>query len=652
MSRKRKHEVVEVKSSLDIPGPSMNWNLCILCQYYSNEQPLITPSREGFATPISTWNVNGEGKSCTSTRSFCSSSDIEQVCIFCDGSDGVLSATSTLGLGSTIYGNAVQLKDQTLIRKLTSTDTMAREAKYHKPCYRSFLNRVRSIRRSSEQHQIPNLQRCRIWGVPTTEHDVNHTRLKESLLSFIPGLSTDKSGGEVILSSKNDVGDAITDACALTDFSDGSSRTEDGGAIGILDNKTALLKWMVAGPITSQLIGEFEENLFPSGKRIQTLSEYQENTKSFDDRFRRHVDQFIAVLNDQGNPFEGDINDERGLPNSIQVAHENQPFPPSLSEVGRLRKPRNKQDVLACLEFEEIGSMSSFTAMILDGAAVVHLFGANKCKTFADFFNYRFKPYILRSTSRVEIVSDRYIDGSLKNDTREKRGDHRSNVHIRPNLSTIILKNFKNFLNNADNNKQLFNILARQLIQECYTDKEIVCTNENRILTSNNSLDVSNLSTTWHEEADVDSDVLAIAIGVFTKELWIDYGVGQSKRFIAIHDICAKTYTELQSNLPVFHAFTGCDTVSAFCGVGKKTAWKVWLQYREMDGAFRRMCEIQSLMNEDTVMVLERAIENIPPTKDELLQHSLRGRQFPMSLKAVKNLFPVHAAKGVQNSNA
>lgn len=28
--------------------------------------------------------------------------------------------------------------------------------------------------------------------------------------------------------------------------------------------------------------------------------------------------------------------------------------------------------------------------------------------------------------------------------------------------------------------------------------------------------------------------------------------------------------------LPAFHAITGCDTVSAFYGKGKKTAWQAW----------------------------------------------------------------------------
>ncbi|KAF2902562.1 hypothetical protein ILUMI_03625 [Ignelater luminosus] len=57
---------------------------------------------------------------------------------------------------------------------------------------------------------------------------------------------------------------------------------KDGGAIGIPDNETALLKWM-------------------------TLPQHHENTKAFDDRYRRHVNQLIAVLNDHGNPFEEDI---------------------------------------------------------------------------------------------------------------------------------------------------------------------------------------------------------------------------------------------------------------------------------------------------------------------------------------------------------
>jgi ABC-type transport system involved in cytochrome bd biosynthesis fused ATPase/permease subunit len=38
--------------------------------------------------------------------------------------------------------------------------------------------------------------------------------------------------------------------------------------------------------------------------------------------------------------------------------------------------------------------------------------------------------------------------------------------------------------------------------------------------------------------------------------------------------------------LPLFHAFTGCDTVSAFGGKGKKSAWEAWNVYPNLTKAF------------------------------------------------------------------
>lgn len=38
--------------------------------------------------------------------------------------------------------------------------------------------------------------------------------------------------------------------------------------------------------------------------------------------------------------------------------------------------------------------------------------------------------------------------------------------------------------------------------------------------------------------------------------------------------------------LPVLHAFTKCDTVSAFVGRGKKTAWETLKSFPEVNDAF------------------------------------------------------------------
>ena len=39
------------------------------------------------------------------------------------------------------------------------------------------------------------------------------------------------------------------------------------------------------------------------------------------------------------------------------------------------------------------------------------------------------------------------------------------------------------------------------------------------------------------------------------------------------------------------HAFTGCDTVSAFSGKGKKSAWDTWSLYEELLEAFLQVIE-------------------------------------------------------------
>ena len=59
-------------------------------------------------------------------------------------------------------------------------------------------------------------------------------------------------------------------------------------------------------------------------------------------------------------------------------------------------------------------------------------------------------------------------------------------------------------------------------------------------------------------------------------------------------------------SLPMFHAFTGCDTVSYFAQIGKKTAWKVWQNNNELTAAFYDLHEAPSVISEKTASALER----------------------------------------------
>ena len=104
--------------------------------------------------------------------------------------------------------------------------------------------------------------------------------------------------------------------------------------------------------------------------------------------------------------------------------------------------------------------------------------------------------------------------------------------------------------------------------------------------------------------------------------------------------------------LPIFHAYTGCDTVSSFNTKGKKTAWETWKTYEDVTSTFLVLSKVPSQISDDGFAVLERftislydctstlvnidqawqemfarkggARDAIPPTRAALLQHIKR----------------------------
>jgi hypothetical protein len=75
----------------------------------------------------------------------------------------------------------------------------------------------------------------------------------------------------------------------------------------------------------------------------------------------------------------------------------------------------------------------------------------------------------------------------------------------------------------------------------------------------------------------VDSDAAVLAVYTFAKltqsltGLWVAFGTGKHYRLIPAHRICTAIGHVKCLALPIFHAFTGCDT--SFSSRGKKTAW-------------------------------------------------------------------------------
>jgi len=75
----------------------------------------------------------------------------------------------------------------------------------------------------------------------------------------------------------------------------------------------------------------------------------------------------------------------------------------------------------------------------------------------------------------------------------------------------------------------------------------------------------------------VDTDVVVLSVSLaqeFQSEdkLWLAFGAGRSFRYLAAHEIEAGLGRGKACALPMFHALTGCDTISSFARRGKKTA--------------------------------------------------------------------------------
>ncbi|KAG1703660.1 Copine-4 [Nymphon striatum] len=97
----------------------------------------------------------------------------------------------------------------------------------------------------------------------------------------------------------------------------------------------------------------------------------------------------------------------------------------------------------------------------------------------------------------------------------------------------------------------------------------------------------------------VDTDVIVILAGHFYQltnaygplDVWVGFGIGKNFRCYHVNSICEQLGERKANALPLFYAFTRCETTSSFSGKGKKTAWKAWKSYQEATDAFFYMKE-------------------------------------------------------------
>ena len=194
---------------------------------------------------------------------------------------------------------------------------------------------------------------------------------------------------------------------------------------------------------------------------------------------------------------------------------------------------------------------------------------------------------------------------SIKSTERLRRGTAETLLLHGP--ATRMPNNFHKFLCSDENKKQLIQLLLSEWSSDMYAsllkDRELffVCEDQCTLITSHDSIstEITQIKDLYssQEEADTriflhldyinshypnqsvtvrstDTDVFILFLYFYSqfkscKELLFDTGVGDKRRVIDIRSASKSFSDDFLEALPGLHAFSGCDTTSAFIRQGK-----------------------------------------------------------------------------------
>ena len=240
----------------------------------------------------------------------------------------------------------------------------------------------------------------------------------------------------------------------------------------------------------------------------------------------------------------------------------------------------------------------------------------------------------LPKTEHVDFVSDRYIPCSIKENERLLRGTSQAPLVKGP----LTPRDWKGFLSNSTNKEQLINLLKKEWKKDTYAERllgrKIFVVSEETclLLTSSDgkhteATDVVELRSS-QEEADTrivlhckhmaaklspdstivvrspDTDVFILLLKFgqdILNPLLFDTGVGNKRRLLDVHKIISEVGEDICGVLPALHAYSECDTTSAFVRKGKLAPLKTLLKHKDFIDVFLELGSSDDL--KDTTFV-------------------------------------------------
>ena len=224
----------------------------------------------------------------------------------------------------------------------------------------------------------------------------------------------------------------------------------------------------------------------------------------------------------------------------------------------------------------------------------------------------------------MHFLTDNYHDVSIKSSERMRRGESLEVSLAGPSMRCPKKDEWKEFLKNPDNKKQLIRFILTEWEKDDYAsslqDREIYFASENKssVLTSADGITTESLQNSAlfnnHEEADTliilhshhadaeecldvdfivrspDTDVFLLLLSycnLFIHPLYFDTGHSNKRRIIHMQTLVTALPKDIPDIILAFHSFTDCDSNSAFVQKGKVRPLKQLLKNPEFILAFK-----------------------------------------------------------------
>ena len=256
---------------------------------------------------------------------------------------------------------------------------------------------------------------------------------------------------------------------------------------------------------------------------------------------------------------------------------------------------------------------------IIDGMAMVQKRRGDQ-KTFAEVADSLMSMILLKGTDsqRIDVVFDVYRDDSIKNAEREKRGSERGH-EFRNIKADHKIHQWRKFLSNSKNKSLLIKFISEEWQNErcrerlavktifvttedhCYEISSVGATTVDELRSTQEEADTRMLLHAAHAAVagykavvitseDTDLFVLSLAFkGFILCPVFVECGQQTRTTYINASRVVSMLGSELCRSLPGLHALTGCDSVRAFSGKGKITAFKFVKQTKSFQTLFQEI---------------------------------------------------------------